>query len=76
MVEKLGEGLDRVRVAKSWFLQKFCGVSLKRAAKAMKDCIDREGATEIEQGFSLCASHARNTFATAGTASIDAATTS
>ncbi len=55
MVENLGEGLVRVRVAKSWFLQKFCGVSLECAAKAMKDCIDREGATEVEQGLSLCA---------------------
>ncbi len=52
MVEKLGEGLVRVRVAKSWFLQKSCGVSLKRAVKAMKDCIDREGATGVEQGLS------------------------
>ena len=76
MVEKLGEGLVRVRVGESWLLRKGCGVSLERAAKAIKDCIDREGSLEVELGLSLCASHARHTFAAAGTTSTNAATTS
>lgn len=78
VVEKFGEGLVRVRVrvAESWFLHKCCGISLEKVAKAMRYRIDREGATEVELGLSLCALHARNTFATAGTTSTDAANTS
>lgn len=75
-VEKLGEGFARVRVGQSWLLRKGCGVSLERAAKTMKDCIDREGAQEVELGLSLCASNARHTFAAAGTTSTNVATTS
>lgn len=76
MVEKLGEGFVRVRVGESWLLRNGCGISLERAARAMKDCIDREGAAEVELGLSLCALHARHTFAAAGTTSTDAATAS
>ena len=76
MVEKLGEGFVRVRVGLSWLLRKGCGVSLERAAKAMKDCIDLEGAAEVELGLSLCASNARQTFAAAGNTPSNAATTS
>lgn len=58
MVEKLGEDFVRVRVDESWFLRKCCDISLERAAKAMKDCNDREGAAQVELGLSLCALHA------------------
>lgn len=78
-VEKLGEGFVRVRVRvrvpRSLFLHKYCGISLEKAAKTMRDCIDREGTAEVELGLSLCALHARKTFATAGTTFTDAATT-
>ena len=58
MVEKLGEGFVRVRVDESWFLRKCCDIPLERADETMKDCIDREGAAEVELGLSLCALHA------------------
>ncbi|KAL9075274.1 MAG: hypothetical protein Q9161_001651 [Pseudevernia consocians] len=67
-VEKSGEGFIRVSVAESWLLQKCCSLSLEWAAKAMNDCIDRESVTEVELGQSLCASHARTTFAAPGSA--------
>ena len=44
VVENSGKDFVHVRVAESWFLNKFCGILLERVAKAMNDCNDREGA--------------------------------
>ena len=75
VVKKLGEGFVRVPISRSCFLHKCCGISLEKAAKAMRDCDGREGTAEVELGLSLCALHARKIFATVGSTLAAAATT-
>lgn len=72
--KKSAEAFVRVRVGGICFMQDCCGVSLEKVAKVIKECIDRERATEVELGSSLCALHARTSLVTAGTTS-NAATT-